>query len=251
MLALARALGRHPRVLLADELSLGLAPLVVNRLLAGIRNAADERRRDPPRGTTRPPGVARRRSGVRDGSRHHHVERTGPEIAGQLDQIESTYLSSADTRRLGAPMNDPGFPVFDADNHLYESPGVARVPPEALRTRHPVRRGARAHTTGDEGHTHRVHPEPDLRRASRVRASHVPYYSGNNPEGLTLREMTGQPIDCIAAFREPGAAGRAARSARCSAGADVPDHRQPRRVHRRRRPRPHSRCDPCHQPLAP
>ena len=29
-------------MLLADEFSLGLAPLVVNRLLAGIRNAADE-----------------------------------------------------------------------------------------------------------------------------------------------------------------------------------------------------------------
>ena len=35
--------------------------------------------------------------------------------------------------------------------------------------------------------------------------AHMAFYSGNNPEGLTLREMTGQPIDCIAAFREPGA----------------------------------------------
>ena len=41
--------------------------------------------------------------------------------------------------------------------------------------------------------------------ASRVRARTCPIYSGNNPEGLTLREMTGQPIDCIPAFREPGA----------------------------------------------
>ena len=43
MLALARALGREPKVLLADELSLGLAPLVVTRLLATLRAAADER----------------------------------------------------------------------------------------------------------------------------------------------------------------------------------------------------------------
>lgn len=42
MLTLARALGRKPRVLLADELSLGLAPLVVDRLLAAVRKAADE-----------------------------------------------------------------------------------------------------------------------------------------------------------------------------------------------------------------
>jgi len=42
MLTLARALGRKPRLLLADELSLGLAPLVVDRLLQAVRHAADE-----------------------------------------------------------------------------------------------------------------------------------------------------------------------------------------------------------------
>jgi branched-chain amino acid transport system ATP-binding protein len=41
MLTLARALGRKPRLLLADELSLGLAPLVVDRLLNAVRQAAD------------------------------------------------------------------------------------------------------------------------------------------------------------------------------------------------------------------
>jgi branched-chain amino acid transport system ATP-binding protein len=41
MLTLARALAREPRVLLADELSLGLAPLIVNRLLDAVRRAAD------------------------------------------------------------------------------------------------------------------------------------------------------------------------------------------------------------------
>jgi branched-chain amino acid transport system ATP-binding protein len=43
MLTLARALGRQPRVLLADELSHGLAPLVVQRLLDAVRRVADER----------------------------------------------------------------------------------------------------------------------------------------------------------------------------------------------------------------
>ena len=42
MLTLARALARKPRLLLADELSLGLAPLVVTRLLKAVRHAADE-----------------------------------------------------------------------------------------------------------------------------------------------------------------------------------------------------------------
>lgn len=41
MLALAIALGRHPRLLLADELSLGLGPIIVTRLLAAVRSAAD------------------------------------------------------------------------------------------------------------------------------------------------------------------------------------------------------------------
>lgn len=42
MLSLAVALSRSPAVLLADELSLGLAPRVVSRLLDAVRAAADE-----------------------------------------------------------------------------------------------------------------------------------------------------------------------------------------------------------------
>jgi branched-chain amino acid transport system ATP-binding protein len=40
MLALARALARKPRLLLLDELSLGLAPVVVERLLPAVREFA-------------------------------------------------------------------------------------------------------------------------------------------------------------------------------------------------------------------
>ncbi len=40
MVTLGRALARRPRLLLADELSLGLAPLVVQRLLNAVRDAA-------------------------------------------------------------------------------------------------------------------------------------------------------------------------------------------------------------------
>jgi len=42
MLALARALACEPTVLLADELSIGLAPMIVTRLLTAIREAADQ-----------------------------------------------------------------------------------------------------------------------------------------------------------------------------------------------------------------
>ena len=41
MLSLARMLGRSPKVILADEVSLGLAPQIVRRLLRALRQAAD------------------------------------------------------------------------------------------------------------------------------------------------------------------------------------------------------------------
>jgi branched-chain amino acid transport system ATP-binding protein len=42
MLAVARALARRPRLLLLDELSLGLAPLIVERLLPVVRKYATD-----------------------------------------------------------------------------------------------------------------------------------------------------------------------------------------------------------------
>jgi branched-chain amino acid transport system ATP-binding protein len=42
MLAVARALARHPKLLLLDELSLGLAPLIVERLLPVVREYATD-----------------------------------------------------------------------------------------------------------------------------------------------------------------------------------------------------------------
>ncbi len=42
MVALARALARHPRILLVDEMSLGLAPLVVDDLVAVLRSFVAE-----------------------------------------------------------------------------------------------------------------------------------------------------------------------------------------------------------------
>lgn len=42
MVAMARTLAARPRVLIADELSMGLAPQIVTRLLASLREAADQ-----------------------------------------------------------------------------------------------------------------------------------------------------------------------------------------------------------------
>lgn len=94
MLALARALCRQPKVLLADELSLGLAPLVVTRLLDTLRAAAHER------------GVGillveqHVRQALSIADRVYVMDRgnvtlSGPvdEIRGRLDEIEAAYLS--------------------------------------------------------------------------------------------------------------------------------------------------------------
>jgi branched-chain amino acid transport system ATP-binding protein len=92
ILTLARALSRSPRLLLADELSLGLAPLVVERLLAAVRRAADD-------------GVAvliveqhvRQVLDVADRAvvlRHGQVELAAPaaELRSRPERIERAYL---------------------------------------------------------------------------------------------------------------------------------------------------------------
>ena len=96
MLSLARALGRHPKALLADELSLGLAPIIVTSLLKAIRDAADAR------------GVGvllveqHVRQALKIAVRVYVMERgrvvlsgTSQELTGQLDKIEAAYLSGS------------------------------------------------------------------------------------------------------------------------------------------------------------
>jgi branched-chain amino acid transport system ATP-binding protein len=93
MLSLARALGRDPKVLLADELSLGLAPIIVANLLKAVRAAAE-------RGV----GVLLVEQHVRQAltiaDRAYVMERgrivlggTADEVVGQLDKLEAAYLT--------------------------------------------------------------------------------------------------------------------------------------------------------------
>jgi branched-chain amino acid transport system ATP-binding protein len=94
MLSLARALGRDPKVLLADELSLGLAPIIVTNLLRAVRDAAVER------------GIGvilveqHVRQALKIADRVYVMERghitlsgSSAEVGGQLDKIEAAYLS--------------------------------------------------------------------------------------------------------------------------------------------------------------
>ena len=96
MLTLARALGRKPRLLLADELSLGLAPLVVDRLLNAVREAADQRQtavvmveqhaHKALHYTDR--AIVIRRGRVR-------LDLTGEQARTRIGELEQAYLTSA------------------------------------------------------------------------------------------------------------------------------------------------------------
>ncbi|MFI6709102.1 ABC transporter ATP-binding protein [Nonomuraea sp. NPDC050478] len=95
MLTLARALAGSPKVLLADELTLGLAPLIVARLLTSLRAAADrgvgvlivEER------VQRALQIADRVCVLRRGE--IVIEGTAAEMGSRLAEIEASYLSAA------------------------------------------------------------------------------------------------------------------------------------------------------------
>jgi branched-chain amino acid transport system ATP-binding protein len=96
MLTLARALGREPSVLLADELSLGLAPMIVSRLLERLRTVADERGV----GVLLVEQHVRQALAVAD--RLYVMQRgrialtgTADEVHDQLSNVEEAYLSVA------------------------------------------------------------------------------------------------------------------------------------------------------------
>ena len=88
MVAIGRALMAEPRALAIDELSLGLAPLVVEQLVEFLRRLnEEERRRDPARRAERASRVrpVRARLRARDGAdrprgREQARSATGPEV---------------------------------------------------------------------------------------------------------------------------------------------------------------------------
>ena len=77
MLSLSRALAGDPKLLLLDELSLGLAPAIVVMLFAKIAELRDMRHLDPPRRAVRPRRAEDRRSRRRDGERPADAVRPG------------------------------------------------------------------------------------------------------------------------------------------------------------------------------
>jgi branched-chain amino acid transport system ATP-binding protein len=96
MLALARMLARRPTMLLADELSLGLAPLVVKRLLAVIRIAAHEHGIGVlvvEQHVRQVMEVADRVCVLSQGQ--ITLEGDVADVRGRIDEIEASYLTAA------------------------------------------------------------------------------------------------------------------------------------------------------------
>jgi branched-chain amino acid transport system ATP-binding protein len=101
MLTLARALSRQPRVLLADELSMGLAPLIVKRLLEAVVDAAKQH------GTAVLLVEQHARKALEYSDRAYvmrrgHIELSGTssELLGQIGEIEDRYLAAVSTDQL-------------------------------------------------------------------------------------------------------------------------------------------------------
>jgi len=97
MLALAAALVRRPRLLMLDEMSLGLAPQIVTGLLAAVRTMAD---RDGT-GVLLVEQHARVALGLSDRAivlRHGEIALAGNsgDVAARLEAGESTYLGRSD-----------------------------------------------------------------------------------------------------------------------------------------------------------
>jgi predicted TIM-barrel fold metal-dependent hydrolase len=94
--------------------------------------------------------------------------------------------------------------VFDADNHLYET--------EDALTRHlPATHKDLFRFVEIKGRKKLVVrntitefiPNPTFEVVAPPGA-HMAFYAGDNPEGKSLRELTGEPMRSIPAFREPG-----------------------------------------------
>jgi branched-chain amino acid transport system ATP-binding protein len=101
MLTLGRAILRRPATLLADELSLGLAPLTAERLLQAVRTAATER------GTAVLVVEQHVRRVLRYADRVYVMRRgriemslTAAEALSQLAEIEQSYLSQTPDPQL-------------------------------------------------------------------------------------------------------------------------------------------------------
>ncbi len=100
-------------------------------------------------------------------------------------------------------MSQLDFPVFDADNHLYETEDAfTRHLPESHKSLFRfVELNGRKKIVVRNVITEYI-PNPTFEVVAKPGA-HMAFYASDNPEGKTLRELTGEPMRSIPAFRNP------------------------------------------------
>src|SRR3984893_12813647 len=103
-----------------------------------------------------------------------------------------------------ALMSKLDFPVFDADNHLYETEEAFTryLPPEFDGLIKYVKVNGRTKIAVANSISEYI-PNPTFEVVAKPGAF-ADYFGGNNPEGKTLREITGEPMRAVDAFRSAG-----------------------------------------------
>jgi predicted TIM-barrel fold metal-dependent hydrolase len=102
------------------------------------------------------------------------------------------------------PEREVPFPVFDADNHLYETEDALTryLPKEYESTVQYVQVKGRT-KIAILGQISEYIPNPTFEVVARPGAMEE-YYRHGNPEGKSRREIFGEPMRSVPAFREPG-----------------------------------------------
>jgi predicted TIM-barrel fold metal-dependent hydrolase len=96
-------------------------------------------------------------------------------------------------------------PIFDADQHMYEAAdALTRYLPDEFKSAVQFVQVGRHTRIAILGKITEYIPNPTFDRVA-APGAHEPFYAGNNPEGYTLRQMSGRGIDVLPAFREPEA----------------------------------------------
>jgi predicted TIM-barrel fold metal-dependent hydrolase len=94
-------------------------------------------------------------------------------------------------------------PIFDADQHMYETPdALTKYLPERYRKAVQFVQVGRHTRIAILGKITEYIPNPTFERFA-APGAHEKFYAAQNTEGLTLREMTGTPIEAPAATRNP------------------------------------------------
>ena len=118
-----------------------------------------------------------------------------------------TLTSPSKVINLFSMLPRPSFPVFDADNHLYETQDAfTRFLPKAYQSAIQYVEVKGRTKIALRGTISEYIPNPTFDVVARPGAQEE-YFRSGNPEGKSYREIIGDPMRAIPAFREPGPRG--------------------------------------------